>query len=171
MPSDAGLPEQRARGIRSFAEALWSSDYVPYLRLEELGCVEVYNALPQSTYRRRLKGEAAEKYDAKALSRVTSAHHQLVRSVNQEAWSFKTVARSLSYLNQRVPKRVWLDNMRDRRLAHWKGCTQVLREMVRVQPAVVWTAHPNVFVMAADATFSWRGCKKRGGGHRGAGAR
>ena len=45
MPSDAGLPEQRARGIRSFAEALWSSDYVPYLRLEELGCVEVYNAL------------------------------------------------------------------------------------------------------------------------------
>ena len=47
-------------------------------------------------------------------------------------------------------------------------CLALLHEMRRVEPQPAWTPSPNVFVFAADQTYCWQGCQKRGRARQGA---
>ena len=126
------------------------------------------DALPQSSYRRRLPPERAAEYDAKALKRARSSVGTMKRIANTRAWCFSVVARSLSWFNQRVPHRVWADACEDHYVASRPRCLALLHEMRRVEPKPEWTASPDVFVFAADQTYCWQGCKKRGRARQGA---
>jgi len=156
------------RKILDFAPAMWSSDYRPFLRIEDPAAQAALDALPQSSYRRRLSAEAAVAYDTKALKRARSAVGMLARVANTRAWTFSVVARSLSWFNQRVPHRVWADACEDRYVASRPRCLALLHEMRRVEPQPAWTHSPNVFVFAADQTYCWQGCQKRGRARQGA---
>lgn len=155
--------ESQERGITRWSRQLWSSDYTPILEAERAVGRQLLPTLPQSSYRRRvLKGDAAEAYDEAAARRVGSMLSQLQRATNQENWPFSVVARSVSYLNQRVPRRVWLNEQQDRRLAARESVTKVLRHMLVVAPECSFVVQPNVFVSAADQTYCYEGCGKRG---------
>ena len=162
--SDVGKP----RKLLDFAPSLWSSDYRPFLQAEDLAAQAALDMLPQSSYRQRLTAEAAAAYDAKALKRARSAVGMLARVANTRAWTFSVVARSLSWFNQRVPHRVWADACEDRYVASRPRCLELLHEMRRVEPQPAWIASPNVFVFAADQTYCWQGCQKRGRARQGA---
>ena len=165
---DEAKPGKR-RGIVSFAVDLWSSCYEKFFAAE-LAEVEAFaGQLPQSSYRARLKGAKAAAYDKKLANRVrqTSASHR--RQTNQQIWTHSLVARSLSWYNQRVPHRIWRDVLEERVIASRPSCLLVLEEMRRVEPQPAWIASPHLFVVGADQTYMWQGCKKRGRGKQKAG--
>ena len=78
--------------------------------------------------------------------------------------------RALAQLVQsaRAPHRVWADACEDRYVASRPRCLELLHEMRRVEPQPAWIASPNVFVFAADQTYCWQGCQKRGRARQGA---
>ena len=162
-------PHPQVRGAAQFARSLWADDYAPFMEAERAEARESYMSLPQSRYRRRLKGAAAEIYDEKAASRLGRNAAVLARGLNTQAWTFTIIARSISYFCQRVPQRVLQDELDDRRIASQGTCNKILKQMVAVQPPVDFIAQGHVFVMGADQTYCWRGAKKRGAQHRGAG--
>jgi hypothetical protein len=81
---------------------LWASNYTPLLEAERLEAIDLYEQHTQqfrmlhSEYRIRLERR-------NAVARRLSV-------------PFSTMARSLSYFNQRVPTRVWKDNQRHLRI-------------------------------------------------------
>ena len=162
-------PHPEVRGAAKFARLLWADDYAPFMEAELAEARESYMSLPQSRYRRRLKGEAAEIYDEKGASRLCRNAAVLARGFNTQAWTFTVIARSISYFCQKVPQRVLQDGLDDRRIASQGTCNKILKQMVDVQPPVDFIVQGHVFVMGADQTYCWRGAKKRGAQHRGAG--
>jgi hypothetical protein len=165
-----GHAEGQQRTFLSYARDLWRWDYSSLLDEEDVGSRALVGSLPVSTYRQRLnnKPEAAARYDARAVKRARGAMAQLGRVSNNRNWTFSIVARSLSYFNQRVPVRVWRDEQEDRRIASRSHCILLLKEMHRLEPRPQWLPHEHVFVLAADQTYCWQGCKKRGGRRHGA---
>ena len=160
------LEQPLQRRLRDFARALWSSDYRPILAAEdeaEGGAVHLLGVLEQSSYRRKLHGDKAVRYDARAQKRARGALAQLGRVNNMRRWTFSIVARSLCYFNQRVPHRVWNDLCEDRRVCARSSCKLLLSEMIKVRPEPPWRESPYGSVMITDQTFCWQGCRKRRG--------
>jgi uncharacterized protein YigA (DUF484 family) len=112
------------------ARALYDNDYRLHLEneLKEAPdlvekCMEVY-ASQTSAYRARLTdGRLIARYDEKTATSVRDTVAVLRRRRNQFDIPFSVDARSISYFNQRVPKRVW----RDQHAAphHWTGLDDV----------------------------------------------
>ena len=145
--------------ILDFAKDLWKSDYKPFFAAENAEARLIVDELPQSSYRRRLKGEKAAAYDQKTAGRVRQSQATLARQANTRSWSFSLVARSLSWFNQRVPHRVWNDALAERSVASRPSCLVLLEEMRRTEPVPEWTESPHVFVNGSDQTYCWQGIK------------
>ena len=143
----------RHRSILVWSKALWSSDYRPLLAAEREAGSSMLLALDTSSYRKRLQGSRAELYDQKAAARAGSITSLMIRATNQQRWPFSTVARSLSFYNQRVPNRVWLEEQSARRLASRESLRLLLREMLKQTPDAEFVVHPNIFVSCADQTL------------------
>ena len=122
----------------------------------------------ESTYRRRITGEAAEAYDARKDARVRDCAAILRRGHNQRDWSFSVLARSISYFNQRVPAAVWNEECNARRLASRPTCIRLLEAAVACEPPTEYPLQHLVAVFGADQTFKWMGANKNAKGHRGA---
>jgi hypothetical protein len=96
------------------ARKLWADDYTTHLEFElkerpelTMSVVELYCA-QMSTYRARLSdSRLIERYDLKTKISVRDTVAVLRRRRNQFDIPFSVDARSLSYFNQRVPRRVW----------------------------------------------------------------
>ncbi len=50
--------------------------------------------------------------------------------------------------------------MADRKVCSVISCIALLKEMRRVQPPPEWVPSPHVFVVGADQTYKWQGCRK-----------
>ena len=96
------------------ARKLWADDYTNHLEFElkerpelTMSVIELYCA-QTSTYRARLSDERLiARYDLKTTISVRDTVAVLRRRRNQFDIPFSIDARSLSYFNQRVPRRIW----------------------------------------------------------------
>lgn len=119
------------------------------------------SVLPPSTYRARLKGEAAAAYDAKMLRRERDQLAIELHANNMRAWSPSLVARSIAYFHLTS---VWQRSVESgqRRLASQPTTLMVLRQMRDCRPQVSWRPGQHVFAYAFDQTYEWVGMQKRG---------
>ena len=117
--------EDARRKYLQRATNLWGSpqEYLEYLRLESLETPELWESVALmfagqcSSYRQRLHDERRiAKYDAKADKQVRDTVSVLRRRRSQLDIPFSTYARSVSYFNQRVPHRVWIEQRRGLRI-------------------------------------------------------
>ena len=89
--------------LQYFAKLLWLPDYTELFLIEfdqnlrEAGSSGV--ALRPSTYRARLKGEAAARYDFRRLQQKRDQLACELHANNQQHWSPSLLARSVTYLN------------------------------------------------------------------------
>ena len=88
--------------LKEAAWALWAPDYTPLFQLElEQNRLAVGGdkrfALPPSTYRQRLKGRAAERYDQRLEQQERDQLAIALHANNQQHWSYSLLARSVTY--------------------------------------------------------------------------
>ena len=107
------------------ATKLWGNpeEYREHLRLESLEAPDLWESVALmftgecSSYRRRLHNERRlAKYNAKADKQIRDTVSVLRRRRSQLVVPFSTDARSVSYFNQRVPTRVWIEQRRGLRI-------------------------------------------------------
>ena len=164
------LPEWRLVGtVEDWAPVLMSSNYAGHLALEDAAAAEQRSEVAQffepSTYRARLHGEKLEQYDGRTEDRQRDSIAHLRRAVNQRSWSFSILARSISWMNQRVPHRVWRAEQKAGRMAHRDTCQRVLEACAKLL-AVPFALHRSVAVFGADQTYAWQGMSKTAKNHR-----
>ena len=64
MPADCvDVEPSKWLKLLDFAHSLWLADYRPLLQAEDAAAQQALEALPQSSYRHRLRGDAAAAYD------------------------------------------------------------------------------------------------------------
>lgn len=166
--ADTKAKPPKWRKLVDFARDLWASSYEAFFAAEDRERENTaIEPMPQTSYRARLKGAQTVTYDKKVQRRARKASGAEAHSQNMRAWTHSLLARSISWLNQRVPKRVWFDV--ERTVASRSSCLLLLEEMRNVEPLPPWTRSPHVFVVGADQTYMWQGAKKRGRGKQKAG--
>lgn len=156
--------EQRGRD-------LWSSDYKPLLRREDLEApllreqvVQVYSH-QVSTYRARLKDpRLTARYDAKTGWLVRDTTAVLRRRRNQNDIPFSIMARSISYFNQRVPTRVWRENQCGLRITHRDTAEKCLDAMLATEPPPPFVVNEHVVIFGMDQCNHWQVAKNTRGG-------
>lgn len=157
----------RAAAWRSWivfrAGRLWSCDYAHFLNLERLEVPELREKVVQtclgqmSIYRERLTNpHQIAAYDAKTERMIRDQTAVLRRRANQFDIPFSVDARSQSYFNQRVPKRVWKDQQHGLVILHRDSTEKVARTMVEVQPAPPFIANMHVACFGVDQCNHWQ---------------
>ena len=129
----ANLPMQLSHA--QLARLLWASNY-HVLFIAELKqyahigtpMLELYESLRSQRRQVELLDDAA------ALLRVASTVATLAREQSLAVLPLSTVSRSISYLNQRVPSRVWAAERKQRRLVHKSVAIKILRLMLECRP-------------------------------------
>jgi hypothetical protein len=91
------------RRLEQIAQQLWAADYTPLFEREyEENMLAVggsgYQMAP-STYRARLHGESAERYDQRRRRQQRDEMAIALHANNQQHWSPSMLARSVSYFN------------------------------------------------------------------------
>jgi hypothetical protein len=158
--SQAEVARQKLLGR---ASKLWGNNYEHHCRheLTEVPdlvetCMQVY-AAQTSTYRARLTDKRLiARYDEKTAVSLRDTVTVLRRRRNQFDIPFLVDARSLSYFNQRVPKRVWKDQQAGLRIIHRDGCKILLDAMLEVQPKPPFLENDFVSVFGVDQCNFWQ---------------
>lgn len=119
------------------------------------------NGLQPSTYRARLRGDAAIKYDMKQVRRERDKLAIEIHSNNMRCWSPSLVARSISYFTLSSSWQCSVET-RQRRLASKPFVTKVLNMMHDCAPKPDWLMSTHIHAFAFDQTYEWVGMKKRG---------
>ena len=90
-----------ASQLQLIAAAFWSTDYKPIFDAEfvanEQECGGQVAVLAPTSYRRRLSGAAAERYDVRRRSQQRDEMAIKLHSNNQQHWSPSLLARSIAY--------------------------------------------------------------------------
>lgn len=144
------------------AGRLWSNDYTVWLQRE---CEEVpalrasvveMTTVQVSTWRLRLKEpEAIAAYDHKTERIVRDTTAQMRRRRNMFDIPFSVDARTMSYFNQRVPTRVWLENQAAMRILHRQSAKVVLNAMMEIQPKPPFITNGFVACFCVDQCNHW----------------
>jgi hypothetical protein len=91
------------KGLRAIAQLLWQPHYGALFELEmRLNQLEAGGSgyeLQPTTYRRRLHGEHAERYDRRRLHQERDQLAIALHANNQQHWSPSMLARSVAYFN------------------------------------------------------------------------
>jgi hypothetical protein len=102
-----------------YARRLWSCDYTSELLEEKAEAPELWQFVTEhfasqtSSYRMRLTDpRLIERYDAKAEKQIRDHVSVLRRRKSAHVLTFSCMARSISYLNQKLATRVWADHQR-----------------------------------------------------------
>ena len=152
-------------GLKQIALDLWAPDYSVLFEAEftinELACGGSGYNLPPTTYRTRLKGEAAERYDWRRRQQKRDEMAIALHANNMQQWSPSLLARSVAYFNLTT---IFLhgEETRQRRIASRPTTMQFLRLMRDCRPQVAWDKASHVSFYVADQTYEWIGMKKRG---------
>ena len=116
------------------ARLLWTNRYseiaVCSLR-QYAGVSEQVGALFHSL---RSNGAGEVSYDRASLVRLVSTTSALAREQSRKILPFIIVAKSISWLMQRTPNRIWRGERLERRLVHKSVCIGILEEMMRCRP-------------------------------------
>ena len=152
-------------GLQHIAQSMWSADYTALFEAEYelnlLACGAAGYQLPPSTYRARLKGEAAERYDWRQRQQKRDEMAIALHANNMQRWSPSLLARSVAYFNLTT---VFMhgEETRQRRLASRPTTFEFMRMMRDCRPKAEWEAAQHVSFYVADQTYEWIGMKKRG---------
>ena len=151
--------------LESVASALWLPAY------DELFEAELEHnralvgragaALPPSSYRARLRGDAAIWFDKRLQRQERDQLAIELHANNMRHWSPSLVARSIAYVRLTSS---WMHSVESgqRRLASRPSTMKALRAMRDVRPLPQWERGVHVFVYGFDQTYEWVGMKKRG---------
>jgi hypothetical protein len=152
-------------GLKQIALQLWAPDYSVLFEAEFehnlLECGSGGYVLPASTYRARLHGEAAERYDWRQRQRKRDEMAIALHGNNMQRWSPSLLARSVAYFNL-TTSFMHAEESRQRRLASRPTTLQFMRTMRDCRPQVEWEVARHVSFYVADQTYEWVGMKKRG---------
>ena len=114
--------------ILEHAEKLWENDYIPSfiktLRNHGDLTTTVGSMMGTSTWNTHAGRD--EEYDRKKLVRLAATVADLSRERSVRIVPFFVLARSISFMMQRVPVRVWNQDRRLRRLVSQPYCRKVL---------------------------------------------
>ena len=109
-----------ASKLQLIAAAFWSTDYKPIFDAEfvanEQECGGQAAMLAPTSYRQRLSGAAAERYDMRRRSQQRDAMAIRLHSNNQRHWSPSLLARSIAYYGK-VSRFVQQNEGHQRRIA------------------------------------------------------
>ena len=119
------LPEQLSH--EQLARLLWLPNYTVIFILQ----LKQFSRISSELYRlydsiRSSRGPADLLADRPRLLRLSTTVASVAREASQKTITFSTAARSISYLNQRVPTRVWNSEMRQRHLVHKEVAIKIL---------------------------------------------
>ena len=119
-------------GLKQIALQLWAPDYSVLFETElEYNLLQCGNGgyeLPPTTYRARLHGEAAERYDWRQKQRQRDEVAIALHANNMQRWSPSLLARSVAYFNL-TSTFMHAEESRQRRLASRPTTMQFLRLM------------------------------------------
>ena len=119
-------------GLQHFAKQLWVPDYTQLFLMEFEQNLQAVGGgafqLPPSSYRARLQGEAAERYDKRRMQQQRDQMAIALHANNQQHWSPSLLARSVTYFNL-ASEVIQKEEGRQRRLASRPTTFQFLRLM------------------------------------------
>lgn len=152
-------------GQQEIALQLWTSDYAELFDIEfehnSLECNGGGYSLVPSTYRRRLTGESAERYDWRRRQHKRDEMAIALHANNMQRWSPSLLARSVAYFNL-TTNFLHAEETRHRRLASRPTTMQFMRLMRDCRPKVQWESGLHISFYVSDQTYEWIGMKKRG---------
>ena len=175
-PMDFELPMEREEqpfegccwhgtaGLRQIALDLWAPDYSALFEMEfeyNLAACGTGFDLAPSTYRARLQGELAERYDQRQRQHQRDEMAIALHANNMRRWSPSLLSRSVAYFNL-TTSLMHSEETRQRRLAARPTILQFMRMMRDCRPQVEWDKARHVSFYVADQTYEWVGMKKRG---------
>lgn len=147
------------------AAAFWATDYTQIFDAEfaenELLCGGAAADLPLTSYRARLKGDAAHRYDRRRRNQRRDEMAIRLHSNNQQHWSPSLLARSICYY-AKASRFVQRNETAQRRIASKPTVRRFLRIMHEQKPKPLWKRGQHIAVFAYDQTYQWVGVKKRG---------
>ena len=160
---DEALPN--ASLFTLIAAAFWAPDYTQIFDAEfaenERLCGGAAAALPLTSYRARLKGDAAHRYDQRRRNQQRDEMAIRLHSNNQQHWSPSLLARSICYY-AKASRFVQKNETKQRRIASKPTVRHFLRIMREQKPKPLWARGQHIAVFAYDQTYQWVGVKKRG---------
>ena len=165
VEADCGIDWHGTKGLEQIASMMWAKDYSVLFEKEYeynlRACGGGGYDLPPSTYRARLKGEAAESYDWRLRMHKRDEMAIALHANNMRRWSPSLLARSVSYFNL-TTEFLHAEESRSRRLASRPTTMRFMRLMHDCRPKVEWDVGRHVCFYVADQTYEWVGMKKRG---------
>jgi hypothetical protein len=154
--------------LQELAPRLWTRDYGVLFEAEfsenqeylaSLGIIDT--DLPPTSYRARMSGDAALRYDQRRRAQRRDEMAIRLHSNNQHVWSPSLLARSVTYFNSATATIQSIEG-KQRRLASRPTTLAFMRMMRDCRPEPSWPAGEHVDFFVADQTYEWVGMKKRG---------
>ena len=158
-------PDDTDCSLQSIVRALWLPSYGELfeaeLRHNRALVGRSDHALKPSSYRARLSGEAAVRYDQRMDRQERDRLAIQLHANNMRHWSPSLVARSIAYVRLTT---AWMHSVEtnQRRLASRPSTMKALRLMRDSRPEVPWERGRHVFAYGFDQTYEWVGMQKRG---------
>ena len=164
METIASAQKPAASMLELIAEAFWATNLEPLFDAEiaenERLCGPA-SALPPSSYRRRLRDDAALKYDRRRRNQRRDEMAVMLHCNNQRHWSPSLLARSIAYYGK-GSRFVQRNETNQRRIASKPTVRRVLKMMMERKPRPIWKQGVHVKCFGYDQTYQWIGVKKRG---------
>jgi hypothetical protein len=137
IEADCGIDWHGTKGLEQIASMMWAKDYSILFEKEyeynSRACGGGGYDLPPSTYRARLKGEAAESYDWRLRMHKRDEMAIALHANNMRRWSPSLLARSVSYFNL-TTEFLHAEESRSRRLASRPPTMRFMRLMFACRP-------------------------------------
>ena len=152
------LPRQLSH--KQLARLLWTADYWPIFVLMLGQFSETAEPLAQLFVELKSARSRHEPADRATMLRLTGMLASLVHGEQSiRTLPFSLVAKSISYLMQRVPVRIWAMERKHRQLLSVQVLRSVLAEMVLCMPLPPWPVMADVTFCFVDQTYRQQGIK------------
>lgn len=153
------LPPRLTSG--QLARLLWTTDYWRIFALELQQHASISTVVLETFMTVRTSRQGAIADDSAALLRLSSTAAALAREHSRKAMPFSIVAKSISWLMQRVPNRIWAMERMQRRLISKQVCVGILDCMTECRPPPEFVLSDDVAFLFADQTYCMRGSSNR----------
>lgn len=143
------------------ARLLWTTDYWHIFMLELQQHESIASRVLDTVVAVRTSRQGYVGDDTAAILRLSSAAAALARENSRKRLPFSIVAKSISWLMQRVPNRIWASERKQRRLVSKQVCIRILDEMTWCRPSPAFAIHNDVAFVYADQTYCMRGTSNK----------
>ena len=147
--------------VAQLARLLWTTAYwkIFMLELQQFPEISAPMLVLFESIRTGRQGDLCT--DQAALMRLSSSTAALAREHSRKIVPFSVVAKSISWLMQRVPHRVWRGELKLRRLVSKGYLLPVLDEMFDCRPPPLFEVHNQVAFLYADQTYMMQGTSSK----------